>query len=118
MSEEFGAGIALDEDLDFTISGTGDLGTASGRDELEKDLSFQLIFSLRQHLGELVSDNLKAEVKNTAKQVVELDERVREFNESKSTVTFPDRGSETIKITIPVIIEDNDSYEFVFEVSK
>jgi hypothetical protein len=118
MSDEFGAGIALDEDLDFTISGTGDLGTTDGLDELEKDLSFQLTFSLRQHLGERRGENLKAEVKNTAKQVVELDSRVREFNESRSTVTFPDRGTESIKITIPIITEDNDSYEFVFEVNK
>jgi hypothetical protein len=127
MSEAFGAGIALDEDFDFSVNETGDLKTVSGRAELEKDLSFQLSFFLRRHIGELVSENLKAEVKNTAKEIVELDTRVREFREANSTVTFPDRSSNTISITVPIIPENVDTntdtsggsnpFEFVVEVS-
>jgi hypothetical protein len=117
MVEEFGSGLTLDEDFDLRVDQAGDLDTESGIEELSKDLSLQLSFSLRVYLGERASENLKAEVKNTTKNVVELDTRVRRFREERSEVFFSGRGTETIELTVPIITENNESYELVVEVN-
>lgn len=116
MTEQYGAGIKLDQNLDLTVSEIGDIGTVNGLDELEKDLSFQLNFTLRRFLGEKPTNNLKARVRNVTKQVVELDTRVRRFDERVSEVRFPDRRSETISITAPIVTESGEQFELVFEV--
>lgn len=116
MTEEFGAGIELDENLDLTVSAIGDIGATRGVNELEKDLAFQLNFALRQYLGEKPTENLKAEVKNTAKQVVELDTRVIEFDERSATVSFPAKYSQKINLTVPVVTRVGEQFVFVFEV--
>lgn len=48
---QFGAGQALDENLDFKLDSTGDIDHTNGVKELEKDLAFQNKIALEDVVG-------------------------------------------------------------------
>lgn len=111
---DFGTGIYLDEQLDFVVSPTGDLKTKTGADELQKDLSYNMILNLQQYLGQPPSGNLEEKVAGTARRVAEADTRIDSVLSEQTKVTFsPDR--EEIEL-IMVIRSDDAEQELVFNV--
>jgi hypothetical protein len=114
MVGEFGSGLYLDESLDFSVDTTGDLRTVDGVDELEKDLSVQMITSLQQYLGQPPSSNLNAQVFRTASNIATADARVASVNTNKSTVSFNRTRDE---ITLKLVVRTTSGeQELVFEV--
>lgn len=118
MTERFGAGPALDEDLDFDITPTGDLRVEEGVDELQKDLSFQLHFFLQRFLGEQPTEETKKEIIAEVKDVVTRDSRVGSFVDERASARFFGKRNDNISVTVPVVTRDNESYEFVLEVDE
>lgn len=97
MVDEFGSGLYLDQSLDFDVGPTGDLRTVDGVDELEKDLSVQMVASLQQYLGQPPTSNLDAQIFRTASDIATADTRVSSVIRSESTISFSqDRESITI----------------------
>lgn len=101
MTQPFGSGIYLDEQLDFSVDSTGDIRGETGLSELQKDLAFQMIISLDKYLGQPPSGNLKEKVAGTAKRVAEIDSRVTFVDTRKTEVSFSsDRQELTLKMTV------------------
>lgn len=105
MSENLGSGIYLDEQLDFEISGTGDIETVSGVGELQKDLSIQMIFQLDQYRGSPPTENTREKVASDVIQLMELDTRVDSVITSRLSVTFSD-DNKSIEINAPARTND------------
>lgn len=118
MSERFGAGIALDEDLDFSITPTGDLQTEEGTDELLKDLSFQLHFFLQQFLGQSPTEETKVSVLAEVEDVVTRDVRVDSLIADESRVSFFGPRNAGIRVNVALVTSDNESFNFVVEVEQ
>lgn len=114
MVDAFGSGIYLDERLDFAVNTAGDLRTVSGIDELEKDLSIQMIAGLRQYLGQPPTSNLDAKIFNTASNIALADTRVASVNTDQSSVSFNQTRDEMI-LNLVVRTVDGEQ-ELVFEV--
>lgn len=113
--EELGAGQYLDQNLDFEIDETGDVRSAFGGAELEKDLSFQMIASLSQFLGERPTPELEADIKRMAYRVAAADVRVSTVDRGNITVEW-NYNSREMELTVPVTTNTDEEYELVFEV--
>lgn len=114
MSDNFGAGIHLDEQFDFAVDTTGDIQSDRGVIELQKDLSFQMVISLSKYLGQAPTGNLPEKVAGTARRVAEVDDRVRFVDSSKTEVSFStDRQEITLKIFVQT---DDGEQELIFDV--
>jgi len=114
MVDELGSGPALDQYLDLDIDATGDLRSASGVSELEKDLSFQMIINLSRYLGSAPTGNLETQVAGTAKRVALADERVSSVSDDKTVVEFSeDREELTVRLTVRTV---GGQSELVFNV--
>lgn len=101
MADEFGSGIFLDEQLDFSVGNTGDLKHTSGLEELQKDLAFKMILNLEQFLGQPPSGNLKAKVADVASRVAIADTRVNSVVEDSIEVDFNETRDElTVKLAV------------------
>lgn len=118
MTERFGAGFALDENLDFDITPTGDLRGERGLSELQKDLAFQLHFFLQDFLGAKPTEETKTNVLAEVKDVVTRDSRVRSFVDEEASVSFFGNRNTGIKATVPIVTTNDESYEFVAEVEQ
>jgi hypothetical protein len=90
MADRFGEGLYLDDQLDFSVDPSGDLQSASGVNELQKDLSFQMIFNLEDFIGKPPSGNIEAKIINIASKVAIADSRVTSVSQEKSYVRFGD----------------------------
>lgn len=99
MVEVLGSGIALDEQLDFSVNSSGDLKSVSGSSELEKDLAFQMIISLSKYVGQPPSGNLNEKVAGTASRVARADRRVNSVTDSNVTYSR-DRREITVEMTV------------------
>lgn len=114
MVKEFGSGVFLDEQLDFSIDSTGDIQSTNGVEELEKDLSVQMLIGLKQYTGSPPSGNLRAKVKNTARNIAIADARVLSINSGGVEISFSrDRKQINIKM---VVQTTNAEQELVFSV--
>lgn len=114
MAERFGTGIHLDEQLDFSVDPSGDLQAERGLDELQKDLSFQMIVNLQQFIGQPPSGNIEAKVINIAAKIALADSRVSSVDRENSSVTL---GPLREKITIDLIVRTVDGErELIFNV--
>lgn len=113
MSEElFGSGILLDETLDFTIDPTGDLSFESGTDELEKDLSLQMIFSLSEYTGKPPSGNVEEQVLHDARIIALADSRISSVDRERSTVTY---GRDRDELQVQLLVRaSGEEQELVF----
>jgi hypothetical protein len=114
MSENLGAGIALDEQLDFGVDPSGDVESSSGPIELRKDLAIQMIIGLDRYIGEPPSGNIEAKVAGSAKQIALNDPRVLSVRDDSIIVNYSTRREE-ISIEMNVITEDGE-IPFVFDV--
>ena len=110
----FGSGPALDEDFDLSISGTGDIEAEDGIEELHKDLSFQLNYSLENYLGERPTTNVEAEALTTAIRVLRADTRVDTVIEQGSTASLSEDGR-SLSVTMQYIANDGEERTFVYE---
>lgn len=111
MTEELGAGIALDETLDFSINGSGDIASTSGAEELEKDLSFQLLIILSDFKGQPLRPETESEIKSLTVDTISSDVRVDEVDRGSVEVEKP--GREAIRIGVPVSTLQGE-HELVF----
>lgn len=113
MSENLGAGFYLDQSFDLSVDETGDMKSASGISELEKDLSLQMAFQLREYLGTPPSENIKSKVASDAITLAELDTRVDSVE--SIDVNYNDDHT-TIMLEMSVRTNTNDEYRLVIEV--
>lgn len=116
MAEEnLGAGQYLDQNFDFDIDTTGDIRAASGLNELEKDLSVQMAFTLSEFLGEPPTNETEAEVKRTVYRVAIADVRVSSVDQENIVVEWSRRLRE-LQIEVSVTTVTDDEYDMVFNV--
>jgi len=109
--EDLGAGIYLDRTLDFEVGGTGDLRTTSGGEELEKDLSFQLLIVLDELKGQRLTPETEANIKSLTVDTITSDVRVEAIDRGSIQVRKPGRNS----LRIDAFVTTTDSeYELVF----
>lgn len=113
-NENLGAGIYLDEYLDFDVDETGDLRAAFGTDELQKDLSIQMIFELDQYRGSPPTKNTRSKVASDVIELAELDPRVEDVPRDSISVSFSDDNMDLF-IDLSVITESGEQ-ELVFEI--
>ena len=114
MSDDFGAGIALDEQFDFTVDSTGDIDSTSGVEELQKDLAFQMVVNLDQYLGQPETPNLEAKVSRTVKNVALGDERIQSVSDDSISVIF-EPLSDTITVEMSARTVD-EQVNLIFEI--
>lgn len=105
MTGQFGSGVFLDEQFDFSIDPTGDLQMSEGVNELQKDIAFQMVISMQQFLGSSPSGNLEAKISNTATNVVLGDPRINSVVQNSFDIQFSD-NRESISIKFDVRTED------------
>lgn len=109
--ENLGAGPYLDSTLDFGVSRTGDLRHTSGSEELEKDLSFQLLIILDDFIGQPLTPELEAQVKSLTVDTITSDSRIRDVDRGSIRLFKPDRESLTISAPVEA---DGQEQELVF----
>lgn len=115
MSENLGSGIYLDKSLDFDIDETGDIRDANGIEEVEKDLSFQMIFSLSQYIGEAPTPEVEAEIKRTTYRVAIADVRVSSVERESIAVNWAE-DMKQFDVEVPTTVDTGEEYELVFEI--
>lgn len=115
LMSEYGSGPYLDENFDLTVDTIGDVKIANEGDELEKDLAFQLAFSLRRFHGASPTSNVEAEAKSTAIDVVEADPRVDQARRRRVEAELSD-DARTLHVKIPLIATDGVEYTFVYDI--
>lgn len=111
---DFGAGIHLDEQLDFSVDSTGDLDGESGIDELQKDLAYNMILNLQEFLGSPPTSTLEAQIVGRAKQVANADSRIDVVVSGETEVSF-DSSNEEIELSMTVIA-NGEEQNLVFNV--
>ena len=114
MTEQFGAGPKLDENLDFEIGPTGDIEYVNGQEELEKDLAMQMVFTLQRFLGHPPSGNIDAKVIDVASKVATADVRVTRVDRERSSVEWADNRRRII-VKLVVVVGD-ETYDLVFNI--
>lgn len=114
MSDDYGSGVHLDQNLDLGVGETGDLKSDSGENELQKDLAFQMILGLDQYIGQPPSGNLPSKVAGTAKTIAERDERIDFVKAGETEVSFTD-DRRTIELSM-VVQADNEEVDLVFDI--
>jgi hypothetical protein len=112
---EYGSGPFLDENFDLTVDSVGDVKISNDGDELEKDLGFQLTFSLRRFLGASPTQNAEAKAKSTAIDVVEADPRVDRVVKREIEAELSD-DTRTLTVRIPLITTDGVEFTFVYDI--
>jgi len=103
-----GSGIALDEDLDMMLSNDGDLLSVSGFEELEKDLSVNMIFQLTfggpdnaGYLGKPLTPEVKADILDLVKRTALSDDRINTVR--RIVVSRPDGQRNVIVVDLTVV---------------
>jgi hypothetical protein len=115
MSEDnLGAGIALDQNFDFSTGPTGDLSATSGKEELQKDLSVLMAQNLQEYLGQPPTTETKVDIKSDAIDIALADSRVIGVNRDAVSVEIVDR--EEISLSLPVVTNTEQQYTFVFNI--
>lgn len=103
MVDQYGAGVYLDQQLDFEIDPTGDTRTSSGIDELEKDLAVQMKLFLSFYLGEPPTAGLESDVADTARKIANADPRVTTVARGSTNVSFSETRDElTVEMRVRV----------------
>lgn len=114
MSDPFGSGPALNQNLDFEVGTGGDLAIAYGEYELRKDLGFRLIQAFADFQGRRTDQATIGDAEILATRTVEEDPRVNRVEEI--TVWLPD--IETLRIEMRLDTVDGDvDVEEVIEVN-
>jgi|APHM01.1.fsa_nt_gi hypothetical protein len=117
----FGQGPSLDRNLDFEVDSTGDIRSTNGENELIKDLSVQLIFTLQKFLGETPSRNTQTRALSDAITVVEADSRVDTVLRETSSVSLQEGRSatgRTIDVNLNIITIDETTVNLRTEVTE
>lgn len=115
MTENLGSGVRLDKDFDISIDRTGDVETVSGLNELEKDLSMQMAFSLNQFVGAPPSDDTRSSAKRVVAQVLNADERIQRIVTGSITVEWSGPKRRQIDVGATVVASEQEQ-ELVFRV--
>jgi len=106
--DALGSGIALSDDLDFMLQDNGDLLSASGIEELEKDLSVNMIFQLTfggpdgsGYLGTPLTPETESDILDLIRRTALSDERI---NTVKSIFVRSSPGQRnTLEIELDVV---------------
>jgi len=112
--EEFGAGPALDENLDFFVGPTNDLAHEDGIDELEKDLSVNMIAELTEFVGPPSTPNVRSQIAQNARLTALADERISAVNKGDVDVTINENREISVSMTVKV--SGDEEYDLVFNV--
>lgn len=115
MSENFGSGIYLDEDFDFSVDETGDTRSTSGTNELEKDLSVNLAITLDQFIGAPLTGNTETKASDRTIRTVLADDRVRNVVNDSVSVSS-DENLRKIDVELSVITNSGEEQELVFTI--
>jgi hypothetical protein len=113
VETQLGAGVFLDETLDFDVDETGDLRGEEGLEELAKDLSFQLILVLEGTRGKTLTTEREAEIKSLTEDTLLSDSRVQNVDSSSISISRADRN--TVRLSLNTIAL-GDERELVFEI--
>lgn len=98
MAEDnLGAGLYLDQTLDFGVGSTGDLRYEEGSSELEKDLSFQLLIILDDLRGQPLTPETEAKIKSRTVDTITSDVRVDDLDRGSMQVAKPNGESLVIQ---------------------
>lgn len=97
VEKQLGSGIALDQNFDFEIDATGDLNSVSGVEELNKDLALRLTIFLDEFRGQILTNEVKSEIKNRVINVLLSDQRVVNVNEASIQIKEVTRNEIAIK---------------------
>jgi len=114
MTEDLGAGPALDENFDFSVGPTGDIAHNEGLAEVEKDLAANMAVELNSYVGSSLTPKVKGQILSDARITALLDERVTDVDKEASSVSLEDDG--TIKLELAVTIATDEEYTLVFRV--
>lgn len=106
--DALGAGPALDETFDFTVSSDGDVESSSGLEELQKDLAFQMAFLLRDFEGEPLTPDVLSDIRSIARRAALSDERVTSVNDNNFRVEQDENETITITMTIGTTFEERE----------
>lgn len=115
MSDTLGSGPALDNKFDLTIDRSGDLDNVSGIEELEKDLSMQVVSTLSEFIGAPPADSTRVKVKSRTKRVVLADDRVDRLIAQSLSVEWIGENREEIEVSMR-IRANNQEQDLVFTV--
>lgn len=116
MTTEFGSGIALTQDLDFSVNNAGDLDTERGVDELQKDLAFFLIEQMKDIPGRRKTSRTSAIAKSRTRSQLLADPRVNSIR-GEIDVFYPNESPETLEIAATVDTVEGEQ-DLVFRVRQ
>lgn len=110
---ELGASVDLNEDWDFEVAASGDLETAVGLAELEKDVSFNVARNLDDTLGRRVDTATEKRIAIIVEDEMNTESRISAVND----VTVNQIADSNSFEIVADINAEGDSFELVFEVS-
>jgi hypothetical protein len=113
MAGELGAGPALDQSMDFSITPDGDIAASRGEEELNKDLAFQLIIILDDLSGQQLSPDTRGQIKSLTVDTINSDTRVESV--SRGSVQVESAGRDSIRLSAS-FISNSGQQEFVITV--
>lgn len=96
VEENIGAGIALDQSMDFGVSSEGDIRSVRGAEELNKDIAFQLKLILVDLKGQPLTPDTKGQIKSDTINTLLSDNRVVRVN--RAGIEIRDTGRDSIRI--------------------
>lgn len=109
---DLGAGIALNEDFDFEVDGTGDLRPTSGLAELQKDIAFNVASALQSELGRRVDSRTRKRINLIVQNQLIEDSRIGAINNVDVRELPPNDGYEVVADVDTV----EGPFQLVFEV--
>ena len=115
LTEALGTGISWTQHWDVDTQ-AGSIGTASGLDNLRKDLGWSLLRAAREEdlRGRRFSPELREDTRIVTKRAVDELSRIRRL-ESISVTEADDAGT-TVEVQLTVITNTDERGEFVFTV--
>lgn len=101
--DTYGNGIKLTDDFDFVIDSSGDVASAEGNKELQKDIAFRVKRFIDLSNYDLLSTTGKEELRVDVENIVRSDERIQ-----SATASILERdgiGDITIEVSADAVSE-------------
>ncbi len=101
--DNYGNGIKLTDDFDFVIDSSGDIASAEGDNELQKDIAFRVKRFIDLSNYDLLSTTGKEELRVDVENIVQSDERIQ-----RATASILERdgiGDITIEVSADAVSE-------------
>lgn len=110
---ELGAGVALNQHWDFDVDESGDIATAVGLEELQKDVAFNISRSLETMLGRRIDTSTSRRIAIAVEDEFAADPRISTINDvSVNRIDMTDR------FEVVANVDSGDGpFDLVFEVN-